>query len=119
MLWQVKLQSQPRPAPGQLPQFSGALDATKQVRHNLQRAEPICMVICRRDLPVSTHHYLYISLPLWRFHLSWIGNSFYLRNITAEKGDYEGLSSSQKNEVDLKGPAAIKCSVVACADLAA
>ena len=30
-LSQVKLQSQPRPAPGQAPQYSGALDATKQV----------------------------------------------------------------------------------------
>lgn len=37
-MWQVKLQSQPRPAPGQLPQFSGAFDATKQVRRTLQRA---------------------------------------------------------------------------------
>jgi hypothetical protein len=29
---QVKLQSQPRPAPGEKPHFSGALDATRQVR---------------------------------------------------------------------------------------
>ncbi len=55
MLWQVKLQSQPRPAPGQLPQFSGALDATKQVRHTFQRAIPLCMATRRRNVPLSAH----------------------------------------------------------------
>lgn len=39
---QVKLQSQPRPLPGQLPQYAGAIDAVKKVQVPEQFGKEIC-----------------------------------------------------------------------------